>query len=72
VTDIVERLRWPLRHTDTLDTANAERSLAADEIVRLRALITEWAEAFGVNADSFGGLVRYEKARDALRKEANR
>jgi hypothetical protein len=34
--DIVERLRWPLNHRDTLAIANAERSLAANEIERLR------------------------------------
>lgn len=45
VTDIVERLRWTLTHTDTLAIANTERNLAADEIVRLRALITEAVEA---------------------------
>ena len=55
------------------ELANVQRDrMAHAEVERLRALITEWAAAMGDKADSFGGLVRYENARVALREEANR
>ena len=70
--DIVERL-VTLATCGAFGRGDAEVMLtAADEIVRLRALITEWAAAMGDKADSFGGLVRDENARVALREEANR
>ena len=63
--DEIERLRGELENVERDRMAHAETA-------RLRALITEWAAAMGDKADSFGGLVRYENARVALREEANR
>lgn len=59
------RLRGQLENVKRDRMAHAENA-------RLRALITEWAETMGDKTDSFGGLARYEAARDALREEANR
>ena len=77
--DLIERLQYENhelgREVEYFrgELANVGRDrIAQADNARLRALITEWAETMGDKADSFGGLARYEAARDALREEANR
>ena len=70
MTDIVERL-VTLATCGAFGRGDAEVMLtAADEIVRLRALIAEWAEADRGEAE--GSYDRFREAVRALRREANR
>lgn len=74
MTDIVERL-VTLASCGAFGRGDAKVMLtAADEIVRLRALITEWAAAELGNDFTHNdtAATRYVRAMDALREEANR
>lgn len=69
--DEIVRLRAELRHTH-IDNAAAwgQPQGQAEEVERLRALITEWAEADRGEAE--GSYDRFREAVRALRREANR
>lgn len=74
MTDIVERL-VTVAACGRLSTDDKGTLLsAADEIERLRALITEWAEADSANdfMANDTAAIRYARAMEALRQEANR
>lgn len=65
--DEIERLRGQLE--------NVRRDrMAQVEVERLRALITEWVDAYGggVDDENRSAVDRYCDAVDALRKEASR